>query len=67
MTALIFLGLVALGVLFDRLWLWARAMDRANVAQFGIRDAKRYAVSDIAERRRRAEEQMRRIAFRGRS
>ena len=63
MTALIVLGLIALGVLLDRLWLWARAADRANTARFEAAVTR----FDIAERRRRAEEQMRRIAFRGRS
>ncbi|MEU8944239.1 hypothetical protein [Streptomyces sp. NPDC048489] len=62
MTALILFGLFALGVVFDRLWLWARAADRTNRARFDTALTR----FDIAERRRRAEEQMRRIALRGR-
>ncbi|GGW15164.1 hypothetical protein GCM10018980_40100 [Streptomyces capoamus] len=62
MTVLIVLGLVALGVLFDRLWLWARAADRRNLPRLEAAQSR----FDISERRRRAEEQMRRIALRGR-
>ncbi|QKZ22858.1 hypothetical protein [Streptomyces chartreusis] len=63
MTALIVLGLIALGVLLDRLWLWARAADRRNFPRLEAAQTR----FDISERRRRAEEQMRRVAFRGRS
>lgn len=66
MSVLLGLGLIVLGVLLDRLWLWARAMDRANNALFGIRDQQANAVREIAAHTRRAEEQMRRVAFRRR-
>lgn len=62
MTALIFLGFVVLGVVLDRLWLWARAADQMNTARFNAAVA-RY---DIADRRRRAEEQMHRLIERHR-
>lgn len=64
MAELIGLGLVVLGILLDRLWLWARAMDRANYALISIRDQQATAVREIAAHTRRAEEQMRRVAFR---
>jgi len=63
MTLLISLGLVVLGILLDRLWQWARAMDHANSALFSIRDQQANAVREIAAHTRRAEEQMRRVTF----
>jgi hypothetical protein len=66
MELLPYLGLVVLGIVLDRAWLWARAMDAAwSPELFDIEDAERDAMSEIAARRRRAEEQMRRVAFRG--
>lgn len=65
LSAFIALGFVALGIVLDRAWLWVRAeRDHAN-SLFGTNDAERQAMSDIAARTRRAEEQMRRVAFRG--
>ncbi|MET7490620.1 hypothetical protein [Streptomyces sp. NPDC005538] len=63
MAVLIGLGLVVLGILLDRLWLWARAMDRVNNALFSVRDQQANAISEIAAHTRRAEEQMRRVTF----
>jgi hypothetical protein len=65
MEIVICLGLVLLGTLLDRAWLWARAMDRAHsfLPLFRVEDRQAQAMSDIAARTRRAEEQMRRIAF----
>ncbi|WP_327427310.1 hypothetical protein [Streptomyces sp. NBC_01236] len=66
MALLLSLGLVVLGILLDRVWLWARAMDRVNYALFSVRDQQANAVSEISAHTRRAEEQMRRVAFRRR-
>jgi CRISPR/Cas system-associated protein Csm6 len=65
LSALIAVGFMSLGVLLDRAWLWVRA-ERAHAYHlFSTNDAERQAMSDIAARTRRAEEQMRRVAFRG--
>jgi hypothetical protein len=65
MELVIGLGLVLLGIVLDRAWLWARTLDRAHGTLFDIEDAEHQAVREIAARTRRAEEQMRRLAFRG--
>jgi len=67
MSFFLALLLVLLGVGLDRAWLWLRAVDQAyRSGLFTIEDARNEAMSDIAERRRRAEELMRRAAFRRR-
>jgi len=66
MELVINLGLVLLGVVLDRASLWARTMDRAHSPLlFDIEDVQAEAMSEIAARTRRAEEQMRRVAFLG--
>jgi hypothetical protein len=64
LSVLVALGLVVSAVLLDRVWLWARAQ-RANAYTLLRAESERQLVSDIAARTRRAEEQMRRVAFRG--
>lgn len=65
LSALIALGFVLLGVVLDRAWWWARAERAHTYHLFSTDDAKQQAMSEIAARTRRAEEQMRRVAFRG--
>ncbi len=60
--ALLGVGLVLLGVVLDRLWLWMRA-EHASYPLFNIEDVEDQAMRDIAARTRRAEQQMRRVTF----
>lgn len=65
MEFLLYASLVLLGIALDRAWLWARAMDRTHYPLFDIEYGQRDAMREIAARRRRAEEQMRRMVWRG--
>ncbi|WP_163513552.1 hypothetical protein [Fodinicola acaciae] len=60
--ALLVVGLILLGVVLDRVWLVWRYAGTSDPL-FDIEDAKADAVREIAARRRRAEEQMRRVSF----
>ncbi len=64
MGLLIYLALVLLCVVLLLARHWARVHDRARFTLIDIEDAQAQVVREIAARRRRAEEQMRRAAFR---
>jgi hypothetical protein len=65
MELLIYLVLLLLLVVLCLVAELAGTRDRTDDALFDIGDEQREVMTDIAARRRRAEEHMRRVAFRG--
>lgn len=63
-ACLLAVGSAGFGAVLDRVWLWVRA-ERTYSDSLLRDESERQAMSDIAARTRRAEEQMRRVAFRG--
>lgn len=59
--------LAGLSLVLERLWLWARAAGGENTAALSVREVEIDAKREIAARRRRAEEQLHRLAQRERS